>query len=116
MVLEGVGDWWKRLPRRRGALVLGCLLGIALTLCAALSSYAGMVMGLVREGGRPLVNATIEVRDSRNKSYLVATDGRGMYVVALPPGIYRVTIANGRGTGENILQSSAQPSRQDLDF
>jgi hypothetical protein len=116
MVSGKIRDWWKRFTKSRTPFVFCCLSGIALSFCVTFSSYAGMVTGTVRQDGKPLASGRIEMRDSENRSYAVTTDRKGVYVVNLPPGIYRVTIANGHGGKENILQSSSQPSRQDLDF
>ena len=89
------------------------LMGIALML--PVPAGAGMVSGEVREGGKPLKEAEIEVKNSRNNSFKVKTDKSGKYSVNLPPGIYKATGGKDKSKGV-LIQSSPQPSRQDIEF
>ena len=79
-------------------------------------AFAGLVTGQVRdEAGKPLVETTIVIKDSRKNTFRVKTDKKGMYNINLPPGIYQA-VNPGKSTEELIMQSSPQSSRQDLDF
>ena len=98
---------------KRASFFLLAAMGIALMLPA--TAGAGMVSGEVREGGKPLKEAEIEVKDSRNNSFKVKTDKNGKYSVNLPPGIYKATGGKDKSKGV-LIQSSPQPSRQDIEF
>lgn len=91
-------------------------LAAACSLIMAGTAAAGMISGELRDGGKLLKGVEIEVKDSRNNLFRVKSDQNGRYSVNLPPGIYRAGIAHDKSKGELILQSSPQPSRQDLSF
>lgn len=83
-------------------------------LCLAAPACAGMVSGVVRNEKRPQPGIRVELRDSRGSRYVATTNSSGRYNVNLPPGLYKATIPGNRQV--LILQSSSQPSRQDLNF
>ena len=105
------GEHMNRIWCSRTSFTAACFL-----LLMAGTVAAGMVSGEIRDGGKVLKGAEIEVKDSKNNHFRVKTDQNGKYTVNLPPGIYRASITNDKSKGELILQSSPQPSRQDLDF
>ena len=84
-------------------------------LWAAMPASAGMVSGEVRENGRNLPNTRIELKDSMNNRYTIRTDKNGRYRANLPPGIYRAT-RNNDERKRALIQSSPQPSQQNIDF
>lgn len=92
-----------------------CLATTSIALLMSAPAYAGTVSGEVKEAGKKLTEAEIEVKDSRNNRFLIKTNKTGEFKVNLPPGIYKAT--NKKDKSKSVLiQSSPQPSRQDLNF
>ena|SRR2546423_6928267 len=84
-------------------------------LSLATSAWAGEIYGTIKEGGRPLKKAPVEIKTPNNKAYPGSTDDFGNYrITVAESGKCTITVEFNKQPATGQVQSYPTPVRFDL--
>lgn len=87
-------------------------LGLVVLLSLATSGWAGEIYGTIKEGGRPVKSAPVEIKTPNNKPYSGSTDEFGNYrIIVAETGKCTITVQFNGAPAKAEVESYPTPVR-----